>query len=87
MFCLYQVNCLESHPSASFLATSGLDHDIKLWAPLASEPNDLSKLKEIVEANNSEREDDRSRPHDPISEHLIYLMMNHVNQRLRVSSC
>lgn len=27
------VNCLESHPTFPILATSGLDHDIKIWLP------------------------------------------------------
>jgi WD repeat-containing protein 42A len=66
------------------LATSGLDHDVKIWAPLAKEPNDLSGLEKLIETNRHDREDDRLRPHDPISEHLIYLMMHHVHQRLRV---
>lgn len=27
------VNCLEPHPSFPILATSGVDHDIKIWVP------------------------------------------------------
>lgn len=27
------VNCLEPHPQFPMLATSGLDHDIKIWVP------------------------------------------------------
>lgn len=27
------VNCLEGHPTFPILATSGLDHDIKIWSP------------------------------------------------------
>lgn len=29
------VNCLEPHPFATFLATSGIDDSIKIWAPTA----------------------------------------------------
>ncbi|GIL83639.1 hypothetical protein Vretimale_10439 [Volvox reticuliferus] len=33
------VNCLEPHPSLPLhLATSGIDNDVKLWAPTAEEP-------------------------------------------------
>lgn len=27
------VNCLEGHPSVPVLATSGLDHNVKIWLP------------------------------------------------------
>jgi DDB1- and CUL4-associated factor 8 len=27
------VNCLEPHPDFPFLASSGLDHDVKIWVP------------------------------------------------------
>ena len=33
------VNCVQPHPWAPFLASSGIDYNIKLWAPLAEEPN------------------------------------------------
>lgn len=28
------VNCLEGHPHFPIIATSGLDHDVKLWSPM-----------------------------------------------------
>lgn len=28
------VNCLQPHPTEPMLATSGIDHDVKLWAPV-----------------------------------------------------
>lgn len=31
------VNCLEGHPHFPIIATSGLDHDIKIWGPLNPE--------------------------------------------------
>lgn len=42
-----QVNCLEPHPHLPGLATSGLDHDVKLWAPTAENPTKLKGLKEV----------------------------------------
>ena len=33
------VNCVQPHPTAPFLASSGIDYNIKLWAPLAEQPN------------------------------------------------
>ena len=41
------MNCLEPHPSAPILATSGLDHDIKLWLPTGEEPTALDGLKKV----------------------------------------
>lgn len=35
------VNCVEPHPHTAVLATSGIEHDIKLWTPNASERADL----------------------------------------------
>ncbi|KAL5984043.1 hypothetical protein ACLOJK_018145 [Asimina triloba] len=35
------VNCIEPHPHATILATSGIDHDIKIWTPIATEPSSL----------------------------------------------
>ncbi|PSN36356.1 hypothetical protein C0J52_19730 [Blattella germanica] len=32
------VNCLQPHPVLPLLATSGIDYDVKLWAPLHDEP-------------------------------------------------
>lgn len=43
-----QVNCLEPHPNLPGMATSGLDHDIKLWAPTAESPTGLKGLKEVI---------------------------------------
>lgn len=42
-----QVNCLEPHPHIPVLATSGLDHDVKLWSPSAAQPTALEGLDEV----------------------------------------
>lgn len=34
------VNCLEGHPSFPIIATSGLDHDVKIWCP--TNPNGVN---------------------------------------------
>ncbi|XP_078155601.1 uncharacterized protein LOC144551502 isoform X2 [Carex rostrata] len=34
----YVVNCIESHPNATAIASSGIDNDIKIWIPNATEP-------------------------------------------------
>lgn len=51
------VNCIESHPFFPFLATSGFDKSVKLWAPIAKKLAPLPKnAKEIMEANKRGRE-------------------------------
>ena len=42
-----QINVLEPHPNGPIIATSGLDHDIKIWAPTLKEVTDLKGLKEV----------------------------------------
>ena len=42
-----QVNCLEPHPSMPVLATSGLDHDVKIFTPSARDQTTLEGIKEV----------------------------------------
>ncbi|KAK9877190.1 hypothetical protein WA026_016938 [Henosepilachna vigintioctopunctata] len=46
------VNCLQPHPTLPILATSGIDHDIKLWAPILEEPSfDMGVAEELISRN------------------------------------
>ena len=38
---------LEPHPNLPILATSGLDHDIKVWTPTATKPATLEDIKKV----------------------------------------
>ena len=40
------VNCLEPHPHIPVLATSGLDHDVKIFSP-SGKPTKLEGLVEV----------------------------------------
>uniref|UniRef100_A0A1D1Y1C5 DDB1-and CUL4-associated factor 8 n=1 Tax=Anthurium amnicola TaxID=1678845 RepID=A0A1D1Y1C5_9ARAE len=52
------VNCIEPHPHIPFLATSGLERNVKLWMPTAKKPAALpSNLEQILESNRRGRED------------------------------
>lgn len=42
------VNCLQPHPTLPILATSGIDHDIKLWAPIMKKPSFDSVMAQNV---------------------------------------
>jgi WD40 repeat protein len=41
------VNVLEPHPHFPIIATSGLEHDIKIWSPLSQESVDFKRLKTV----------------------------------------
>ncbi|WOL16800.1 DDB1- and CUL4-associated factor 8 isoform X2 [Canna indica] len=43
----YVVNCIESHPYSAVIATSGIEKDIKIWTPNATEPAPPVNLEEI----------------------------------------
>lgn len=45
------VNCLEPHPQLPFLATSGLDWDVKIWVPSCEEEPTLSGLAQTIKEN------------------------------------
>lgn len=45
------VNCLQPHPYLPMLATSGIDYDVKLWAPINDESNFDEKFAEDVSNN------------------------------------
>ncbi|XP_028135680.1 DDB1- and CUL4-associated factor 6 isoform X1 [Diabrotica virgifera virgifera] len=46
------VNCLQPHPTLPLLATSGIDHDVKLWAPILEESSfDERVASELINRN------------------------------------
>ena len=45
------VNCIQPHKSLPFIATSGIDHDIKLWSPTAQTPTLLEDRGTVVSRN------------------------------------
>jgi len=44
------VNCLQPHPTEPLLASSGIDHDIKLWAPMGEDSHFDAALADEVTA-------------------------------------
>uniref|UniRef100_A0A7N8YNZ6 DDB1 and CUL4 associated factor 8 n=1 Tax=Mastacembelus armatus TaxID=205130 RepID=A0A7N8YNZ6_9TELE len=75
------VNCLEPHPHLPGMATSGLDHDIKLWAPTAESPTTLKGLKEVMKKNKRERDEDSVRHGDQYDTQLLWFLMRHMRNR------
>ncbi|KAL0966316.1 hypothetical protein UPYG_G00293800 [Umbra pygmaea] len=75
------VNCLEPHPHLPGLATSGLDHDVKLWAPTAENPTGLKGLKDVMKKNKRERDEDSVRHGDQYDTQLLWFLMRHMRNR------
>ncbi|XP_077379878.1 DDB1- and CUL4-associated factor 8 isoform X1 [Festucalex cinctus] len=75
------VNCLEPHPHLPGMATSGLDHDIKLWAPTAETPTGLKGLKEVMKKNKRDRDEDSVRHGDQYDTQLLWFLMRHMRNR------
>eukprot|EP00249_Psilotum_nudum_P020128 c27576_g2_i1 orf=312-1757(+) len=78
------VNCLEPHPHCTVLATSGMDHNVKVWSPTAEDllslPPDAEK---IMETNRCRREDRALlAPLTPnVIMHLLQLHRRHVQSQ------
>ncbi|KAK1786816.1 hypothetical protein P4O66_017211, partial [Electrophorus voltai] len=75
------VNCLEPHPHLPGMATSGLDHDVKLWAPTAENPTSLKGLKEVMKKNKRERDEDSIHHGDQYDTQLLWFLMRHMRNR------
>ncbi|KAM4605609.1 DDB1- and CUL4-associated factor 8 [Polymixia lowei] len=75
------VNCLEPHPHLPGMATSGLDHDVKLWAPTAENPTALKGLKEVMKKNKRERDADSVHHGDQYDTQLLWFLMRHMRNR------
>ncbi|KAH7352322.1 hypothetical protein KP509_19G039700 [Ceratopteris richardii] len=70
------VNCLEPHPHATVLATSGIEHTAKVWAPISEDYVPLpDNAEKIMESNQRGREEGFQRLTDII--HIMRLQRRH----------
>ncbi|GFN86123.1 Ddb1- and cul4-associated factor 8-like [Plakobranchus ocellatus] len=78
------INVLEPHPTLPVLATSGLDHDVKLWMPMLEEPNiDWDLLKKTMKKNQVERNLERCTSEPEIGGQMLWFIMNHFRNSAR----
>ncbi|XP_070568006.1 DDB1- and CUL4-associated factor 6-like isoform X2 [Ptychodera flava] len=78
------VNCIQPHPYDPLLATSGIDYDIKLWAPLLEEPVYPDKADEVMRINELMLEETRDTITVPPSFMLRMLAsLNHLRAERR----
>lgn len=82
------VNCLEPHPSVPVLATSGLDHDVKIWVPSNEDPpvlkrKCLQQLNEVVRKNRRQRRTDQEGGDgaaDMLDQEMFHFIMQHIRR-------
>lgn len=77
------INVLEPHPLAPILATSGLDHDVKIWAPTSEEPTKLEQLKKTMKKNRKERKEEMDVEPDMIDSQMLWYIMHHIRHAQR----
>ncbi|CAM6084053.1 unnamed protein product [Calypogeia fissa] len=67
------VNCLEPHPFATYLATSGIEASIKIWAPTAERLQPLPADAEKTMQNNRRRRENRLNLRPRVIMHVMQL--------------
>ncbi|XP_078740732.1 DDB1- and CUL4-associated factor 8-like [Lampetra fluviatilis] len=69
------------------MATSGLDHDVKIWSPTATEETDLSGLPRVMKQNERERDDEgrsqSSEAQRALDSHVLWFLMHNLRHRAR----
>lgn len=76
-----KVNCLESHPSAPILATSGLDDDVKIWIPSNEKPPKMGDLTATVRRNLKKRREDLD--DHSLDGHMMMALLSHMRRTER----
>ncbi|KAL8612271.1 hypothetical protein ACOMHN_038183 [Nucella lapillus] len=79
------VNVLEPHPFAPVLATSGLDHDVKIFAPISHDPPRMEGLSTQKRKNWRDRRANNDCSHEPdmIDGQMLWFIMNHFRRSAR----
>lgn len=78
------INVLEPHPTLPILATSGLDHEVKLWMPSSDPPEiDKDNLKKTLHKNHVERSKERVAEPEMIGGQMLWFLMHHFRNSAR----
>ncbi|XP_014300714.1 DDB1- and CUL4-associated factor 8 [Microplitis demolitor] len=79
------VNRLEPHPYVPILATSGLDSDVKIWAPSCELEPPMTNLDVCVKTNMKTRSDDTTREPDQFDSRMLAVFLRHISRYGRYS--
>ncbi|XP_062510648.1 DDB1- and CUL4-associated factor 6-like isoform X2 [Corticium candelabrum] len=75
------VNCLQPHPYHPVLASSGIDHNVKIWSPLLKEARDMGNVTKVVALNEQMLSENRQTLTIPAG--LMIRMMAAISRRNR----
>ncbi|XP_035144503.3 DDB1- and CUL4-associated factor 8-like protein 2 [Callithrix jacchus] len=75
------INCLEPHPYLPMLATSGLDHDVKIWTPTAEAATELTDLKDVMKKNKWERDQENLYHATLFDQYMLWFLRRQLSQR------
>ncbi|XP_064405164.1 DDB1- and CUL4-associated factor 6-like isoform X2 [Halichondria panicea] len=76
------VNCIQPHPHAYLLATSGIDYDVKLWEPTADVPCCLDNKEDVVKRNETMLRENRNTITVPSM--FVFRILSYLNRRRRM---
>lgn len=79
----FQVNCLEPHPTAPILATSGLDDDIKIWIPSNENPPKMGELASTVKKNIKKRDEEMDARPNALDGQIMWQLIHHLHREQR----
>ncbi|ERE65138.1 DDB1- and CUL4-associated factor 8 [Cricetulus griseus] len=71
-------NCIDPHPYLPVLASSGLDHEVKIWAPTAKSSTNLTGLKNVVKINKLKRDSFSLQNTSLFENHMLWFLMSHL---------
>ncbi|XP_060232751.1 DDB1- and CUL4-associated factor 8-like [Meriones unguiculatus] len=74
------INCIDPHPSLPVLASSGLDHQVKIWAPIGEPSMNLTELKRVIKNNKMKRDNFSLVRTSLFDNHLLWFLMSRLTQ-------
>ncbi|XP_005080123.1 DDB1- and CUL4-associated factor 8 [Mesocricetus auratus] len=72
------INCIDPHPYLPVLASSGLDHEVKIWAPTAESSTNLTGLKNVIKINKMKRDNFSLHHTSLFDNHMLWFLMSHL---------
>uniref|UniRef100_A0A8I5ZQG9 DDB1 and CUL4 associated factor 8-like 1 n=1 Tax=Rattus norvegicus TaxID=10116 RepID=A0A8I5ZQG9_RAT len=74
------INCIDPHPYMPVLASSGLDHEVKIWSPIAETSSKLTGLKNVIKINKLKRDNFTLHHTSLFDNHMLWFLMSHLTQ-------
>nr|XP_034341818.1 DDB1- and CUL4-associated factor 8-like [Arvicanthis niloticus] len=72
------INCIDPHPYLPVLASSGLDHEVKIWSPIAETSKNLAGLRKVIKINKLKRDNFPLHHTSLFDNHMLWYLMSHL---------